>query len=136
MSMHQLISLFCLKVQASTPDLLVGKLSYIVDGVGTYYETEVNVSGEDVTVDLPDTKIETKTIKVSWPEKFGDNAILEGKIENSGKSLEVGEYDIKNGAEISLPTGEGSISLDVYNSKEDRYSQFHFSKVINSTFPA
>ena len=30
MSMHQFISLFCLKVQASTPDLLVGKLNLII----------------------------------------------------------------------------------------------------------
>ncbi len=42
MSMHQFISLFCLKVQASTPDLLVGKLSdlYSVDFETVYQYTK------------------------------------------------------------------------------------------------
>ena len=101
-------------------------VNYIIDGKRNSYRAMIDVAGDDITIELPNTvdiPDEYGSLSLTWPETLGNSAEIYGSVEKDGSINYMQESNIKNGETLSWPNGKTALRIRISGYSENGYSQ-------------
>ncbi len=106
-------------------------VSYMADDAYAAHSQEIELSGSDITVELPVKVFDMSEITVSWPQSF-DKASLQYTVADSDNNSFSGSYDnVVQNQPISVPTGEQVIAINCLMTDEEGYERAYLSMFKN-----